>query len=511
MKRFLRTLSLAGLTAILVLVGGCDITDLNEDPNVATEAATGNLMTNAQIDFANIYWRDYAGAFWMRYAQYLTTNQYTDGDRFRFPSRRPGANNFNWETMYFVLNDLEEIKRLNRADPEATGAFGPADNQIAMATIMQAFVLHTLTDIYGPIPLEDALKGRSDGTFAPTYSSQETVYGAILDSLTQASNRIDPSAATMTGNDLVFSGDMDRWKKFANALKMRVAIRMSDQDPATAETALQEALDAGTFESVDDGAEIAFSSSPPYQNPIFENYEVDGRDDWAAPEGIVGVMNDNDDPRRSVYFTDADGDADNGNQFVGFPYGLEQGPAQALSTSEDFSRPGTAIRQATSPAILMLYDEVLFIQAEAAVRGLISGDADALFEEAVRASMEYWGVTDEAAVDAYVANLETPTTDNYRQVIGVQKWLAQYLQGVQGWSTWRRMDFQGILQIPEGDPGQSSFGKSYPVRMTYPRDEATLNGANLDSAINNLLGGSGASAGDTQGVLLWWDTEYVSP
>jgi hypothetical protein len=76
---------------------------------------------------------------------------------------------------------------------------------------------------------------------------------------------------------------------------------------------------------------------------------------------------------------------------------------------------------------------------------------------------------------------------------------------VPGWTTFRRLDFEGVLSPPDGDPGQEAFGRSFAVRMVYPNDEANLNEENLNDAINNKLGGEGAS-GDNQGVLLWWDT-----
>ena len=516
MIRFLKTLSLAGLAALVFTLGGCDMTSLNDNPNQPSTATTPNLLTNAQIDLADTYWTDYAGAFWVRYAQYWTTNQYTDTDRFRFPTRRSGSNNANWEDFYLVLNDLQEIKRINREDPQATASFGSSENQIAIAHIMQAFTLQMMTDMWGPIPLEEALQGRTSGNFAPAYSSQQAVYTAMIDSLSAASSMIDTGTSALSSGDLVYGGDMAQWKKLANALKMRVAMRMSDRMPSEAATAINEAIAAGGFASNDDNALIPFNISPPYQNPFYENYEVDGRDDWTIPQSILGVMNETEDPRRAAYFTDADPDQA-GNQFIGFPYGLPGGEAQQLFTSESFSRPGLGIRQSDSPAIMMLYDEVLFIKAEAALRSdmnvpNISQSGQQLYRDAIRASMNRWGVTDASAISDFLSQVEMPTASNYRQVLGTQKWVAQYLQGMQGWSTWRRMDFEGVFQVPppetagDPNPGQNLFGCDIAVRMSYPNDEATLNEENLNSAINNLLGGDGASE-DNQGVPLWWDTQ----
>ncbi|PSQ80598.1 MAG: hypothetical protein BRD40_04250 [Bacteroidetes bacterium QS_1_65_9] len=508
---------LAALTAaLLIAAAGCDITTLNDNPNQPPESETPKLLSNAQNQIANTYWQDYPSGFWIRYAQYWTTNQYTDGDRYRYASSRPASLNGLWEDYYLALNDLQEIIRKNQNPTQETLAFGAASNQIAIAKIMQAWTLQVMTDMWGPIPLDEALQGREsledeEGVFTPSYTQQEQVYTAIIDSLSSASDMIDASGTALASGDLIYGGDMSKWKKFANSLKMRAAMRISDRKPDVAATAVEEAVEAGPFESNDDNPLLEFTT-PPYQNPFYENYEVEGRDDWAATESIVSIMNENEDPRRPAYFADANSDTPD-EEFNGLPYGLPGGQAQRLFTDPgtNFSGPSQDVRTASSPTIFMLYDEVLFIKAEAALRSdmdvsNIDDDGEDLYRDAIRASMDYWGVPDEGAVDDYLDEVETPTEDNYEQVLGVQKWIAQYLQGVQGWSTWRRMDFEGVFQIPPGNDAVARFGCPIAIRMVYPNDESTLNQSNLNDAINDFLSGDGA-ASDDQGVKLWWDTE----
>ena len=516
MRRIFRTVALAGLAALTIALGGCDITSLNENPNQPSQAESPKLLSNAQADIANQYWRDYAGGFWVRYAQYWTTNQYTDADRYAYASSRPGALNSLFENYYLALNDLQQIIRINQNSPQSAQAFGPNPNQIAIAKIMQAWTLKTMTDMFGPIPLSEALEGRSviegnDEAFEPSYDGQEAVYDTLLTMLTEASQQIDTSTPTLASGDKIYGGDMSKWKKFANSLKMRVAITLADRKPNVAETAIEEAISAGVFESNADNATMPFDSSPPFQNPFYENSVVSGRDDWAAPESILGPMNETNDPRRPAYFSDAKS-GESGNQFIGFPYGLDQGDAQSLFVSEDFSRPSDRVAAtADAPCLFMLYDEVLFIKAEAKLRGLsvpsISEDGQTLYEEAIRASMRRWGV-EESEINDYFAQSDVPApvnSSNYKQVLGTQKWIAQYLQGVPGWTTFRRLDFEGVLSPPAGDPGEDKFGRSFAVRMVYPNQEFSLNENNVTTARDELLGGDGAST-DNQGVLLYWDT-----
>lgn len=507
MIRIFRSITLMGLAVLVLALGGCDLGDMNEDPNNPTEATTPNLLSGAlhseqlpeRAGIAANYWGEFTlGRFANLYAQYWTQNQYTDEDRFGFPSRRASVVNDMWEDYYFVLNDLQEIKRVNREDPVATSAYGPNENQIAIAHILQAWTAQVMTDIWGPIPFAEALQGR-DGTFSPAYTPQQEIYTALLDSLTAASEMIDTGAPTMASGDIVYGGDMEQWQRFANSLKLRVAIRMADVMPERAETAVNEALAAGVFESNADNALVPFNVSPPYQNPIYENYYVEGRDDWAITETLLGVMNANEDPRRAAYATATDE-----GEYIGYPYGLNTGEAQARFRAGPFSRPSERVREADAPAILMLYDEVLFAQAEAAQRGWTPGDPAALYESAIRASMAYWDVTDEAAIDSYIANVPYDA-GNWQEVLGTQKWLALYMQGVQGWSEWRRLDF-GVLQPPAGDLLGEVGPEGIALRLTYPSDEANLNESNLNQAVSEMLGGDGASS-DNQGVRLWWDVQ----
>lgn len=511
MKRFMKRLSLVGLAALVFMLSACDLTELNENPNESADVSTPNLLANAQQYLAETYWKDYAGGFWVRYAQYWTTNQYTDADRYRFPTRRPGANDANWSRFYLALNDLEEIKRINRQTPEDAAGFGPAENQIAVAQVMQAFTWQMMTDMWGPIPFEEALRGREEGNFNPSYSSQEDIYLALIDSLTAASNMIDTSAPTMASGDLVYGGDMEQWKKLANALKMRIAIRMADVNSSAAQSAIQEALDAGALESNDDNAAIPFASSQPYLNPYYEQYEVTGRDDWAATATVLDVMNATEDPRRGAYYSDADPDTP-GGQYNGFPYGVSSDNAVSLFNAGNYSRPSDRVRgEPTAPAFIMFYDEVLFTLAEAAERwGVGSQTAEQYYEDAIAASLEYWGVTDQGAIDDYIANVPYDNSNDWvvqedghgewRQTLGTQKWLALYMQGMQGWAEVRRLDLQEVLHVPEDNPGRDSFGCDFPLRMEYPNNEAAVNGENRDAAVGDYLGGA-----DSQGSALWWD------
>lgn len=504
MKRSIARLTIPAALAALMLFAACDdLTGMNDDPNQPGQATIPYLFTNSlnaaqegRTGVASNYWGEFnLGYFGNMYSQYWSLNQYTAESRYAFPTARSGVVNDMWEDYYLALNDLQSIIETAREQPEVASVYGDPDNIIAMSQILQVWTFQVMTDIWGPIPFTEALEGIENPS--PAYTAQSEIYPAMLDTLDAAIARIDPAGTAIASGDIIYNGDMSQWLKFGNALRMRVAIRMADRNDETggrAAEAVQASVESGTFTSNEDNALVPFLEGSPYQNPLYVNNVVDGRDDWAVSEPLVATMEADDDPRLSIYAQPApDG------EFVGFPYGMSEGAAQALYSAGRFSRPSELVyASATSPALFLLYDEVLFIQAEAAQRGWIAGDPAQLYRDAIQASMDFWGVDDQDAIDAYIA-ANPYDAANWRESIGEQKWLALYMQGVQGWSEWRRLDFEDVLVPPVAGP-IPDFGLPIAVRLTFPDDEHTLNTDNVQQAVDNYLGGE-----DTQGVRLWWD------
>ena len=484
---------LAGIIALLMFSYACtdDFSSINTNPNEPSEAATPFLLTNAQKSLADNYWGEFElGYFGALYAQHWSQNQYTDESRYQI---REGVVNSIWEDYYTTLNDLQQIIKQNRENPSETSGFGDPANQIAVAKILKAWTFQTLTDTWGAIPFEEALQGAENPS--PAYSTQEEVYTGILELLTEASDSINVSADGFRSGDVFYNGDMAKWKKFANSLKMRAAMRISDVKPGQAQTAIQEALNAGVMTSNADNALFTYNSSVPNNNPINEAYK--DRDDFAVSEPLIDLMSSKNDPRMSAYASTTQGGTT--NNYIGFPYGLEGGSTGSIRNSGDWSRPSDRVREATFPAIFMLYDEVEFIRAEAAELGFIPGGsaaAAASYQDAITASMEFWGVDDQTAITNYIAN----NPYSYPQEFGEQKWTAMYLQGIQAWSEWRRLDFTGVLVPPADGKAGVSFPTDIAIRYPYPSDESNLNSENLEEAISEQ-----GFSGDNQGQRLWWD------
>lgn len=497
MKNILYKYKIVALT-LLISLGACDknFEEINVNPNQPPKVPTSALLTSAQKELMDFIWDEWHnGRFGMVYAQYWAQNEYTEESRYQL---RDGINNNYWVYYYAGrdadldgapngggLADLQEIIRLNTESPGEYTRYGDTDNQIAVARIMKAWMFQIITDIWGDVPYSEALQGSKNPS--PAYTPQSEIYKDLLKELTEASAQIKTAAPGFPTGDLIYGGKMDKWKKFANSLKLRVAIRMADREPALAARAINEALAAGVFTSNEDNALLKYLTAVPNNNPL--NQDRQERTDFAASKPLIDLMTKYQDPRIGVYAEEKV----NGGGFVGMPYGVTNAQAGAIKDA-DVSQPGDAVLAPEAPGIYITYDEVLFIQAEAAQRGFTSGNAASLYNDAIKASMNFWGITNEAAITAYQARVPYDA-NNWKQSLGEQKWLALYMQGIQGWTEWRRLDFTGVLVMPEAGP---LVGTGIPVRVTYPTIEQQLNRSNYDAALSR-------QGPDMLSTRMWWD------
>jgi hypothetical protein len=468
---------------------------LNTDPNNSTTTATSYLLTNAQKNMMDLTWDEWFNSRrGNQLSQYWASNQYSNESRYQF---RLEITNTYWRDFYALpLADLQEIIKLNSGDNKANFlGYGKNENQIAIAKILQTWLFQNMTDCWGPMPYSQALKGAEFSN--PAYDSQEDIYLGLLAALDEAIALIDEGDASVKG-DVIYDGDMTKWKKFANSLKMRVALRMSDTNRGTeARAAFEAAATSGGFTSNDDNALFSYLSTFPNINPQALDYVT--RNDFAASSTMVDELSRLADPRIGIYYEPAV----NTGTFVGEVYGLSESNA-AVTPNNSVSQRGTAILDNGAVGVYLDYAQVEFMLAEAAARGWgVSGTAADHYAAGIAASMDFWndGSISATNISDYIASAEVDYAtligagQTWKQVIGRQKWIALYMQGVQGWSEWRRLDF-GILALPADN---ILDGTTIPTRMKYPLDEQTLNGESYNAGLG-LLNGL-----DNQATKLWWD------
>lgn len=499
--------ALVAMGLLISVSCGKNFGDINVDPNNPSEVPVDFLITSAEKAMADDIWDEWLNArFGLLVSEYWAQNNYTDESRWNF---RTGIVNSYWAAYYSSsLRDLEEIIKLNNAG--AAAGTPKANNQNAIAAILKVCVYHHMTDIWGPIPYSEALLGSENRT--PKYDSQKDVYFALDRELQDAIAAIDESEGSFGSSDVIYGGDMTHWKRFANSLRLRIGMRMSDVEPQTAKSIVEQAA-AGAFTSTGDNAYFTYLDGQPNNNPLNQDRINRGNADFCLSDVLIDkTLKPLNDPRLEVY---AD-EKVNGGGYFGRPFGQTSSTA-AGEVPEDYSQPSgamavagaadfrsTDVLAASAPMILMTYSEVCFILAEAHERGwTVPGSAEEWYNAGITASMNEWGITDATAINDYIGQTDvsyTTAQGDWKQKIGVQKWLAMFMQGVQSWSEWRRLDFMKIEAPVEGalfDTGNSPA----PLRLTYPSNEQTQNATGYQGGVS-LLGGS-----DKLSTRLWWDVQ----
>ena len=491
----------AALAALLACGNG--LTDVNKNPNNPTDASASALFTNATRTsvarwLGTTYdWR--AGEF---LAQHLAEVQYTDEDTYIRLARAYMTGTFD-AAYYQELEDYRKVigKGTTAAD---AGIYAPA-------LVMRSWVMGFLTDSWGDVPYSTALASDSvGGTGTPTYDTQQAVYTDLFKTLSDGSAALGGASASLGSADPIYNGDPAAWAKFSNSLHARLAMRLTNVDLALANSELQKAFSApgGVFTSNADNASMPWPGDGVNDNPFSESLQT--RDDYRISNKFMAVLQGPNDPRLPVFAHTTDA-----GTYAGAPNGVQAPAAQpyiagasrvgtlffpGATSYTSFGGPG-----ATLPSELMTYAEVAFIQAEAAERslgGLTPVQAPGFYIAGIRASMEQWGVSDAAAIGAYLARPEIAYQGGTAGLaqIATQKWIALFGDGGNAWFEWRR-----TCQPPTLAPGPDAVVDYIPRRFYYSQTELTHNGDNLAAAVADQ-GGT-----DNYGTRVWWDKPANSP
>jgi len=383
--------------------------------------------------------------------------------------------------MLTPFKNLTYVKNIE--DPSGAADYGNYD---AIVETIKGFQYQHLVDLYGDVPYTEAnLRGANT---TPKYDDAETIYKSVIDSLTSAAtlalnpaeNAENPGAA-----DIIFGGDMTKWAQFANTIKLRMLIRLSNtgQDSyIQTQIGLIDANGAG-YVTEDVSANPGYSPNEDQQSPFYGyagydegDVEMDRHDYTVASDFLIASLQDNNDPRIDLLFDlPASGDT-------------HKGVKQAISlpgtgfTSNDLSKIGEGLLKShDQDQPIMLLAESLFLQAEANVRGYIAGgDAAAmeLYNEGIQASFDYLGA--EGAEDYYaqpIQNVSWGASSDKIEAIITQKYFAlNGVSGIESWIELTRTGFPSGLPIPEDSDGKR------PVRLLYPSSEYARNADNVPAS-----------------------------
>ncbi len=497
------------IVAAIALVGGtvaCDpdkLTDLNSNPNSPEDAPPGPLFTNAARNSAN---RWLGGGYDLRGAallsQHLAQVQYPDEDA--YSRLNGGATTTYFDFPYYTeLEDLQKVVLKGEALDEP-GIYGPA-------LVLRTWGYGFLTDTWGDIPYSEALRGDEEGpgSLTPAYDAQQAIYDDFFLVLNQASDDMGGTVgATLGDADPIYGGDVSAWRRFANSLRARHALRLVNVNPTKASAELTAAFTdpGGVFESNDDNALLRWPGDGVYDNPWSVNFQT--RDDHRMSDRLMNVMLASSDPRIPIYAQETSDTTDAPGTYAGMPNALTHSDASEYFNTA--SRPAAAFFPGQTsygffggpagkafPSFMMTYAEVAFIKAEAAERGLgglAAGQAAGFYQAGIRASMEQWGVSS-AEVTAYLARPEIVYAGGVagQRQIALQKWIALYTDGGQAWFEWRRTCVPTTVK-----PGPAAVESVVPRRLEYSITEESVNGASLSAAVSR----QGPDDFDTR---MYWD------
>lgn len=416
-----------------------------------------------------------------------------------------------WQTYYRnVIRNTRDIIHRTESMPERS-------NLMNMARILQAYAFLVLTDNYGDVPYTEGGKGYLDQVFLPKYDAQESIYPSLIQELSAASAALNPSGKIETA-DILYGGNIDKWKKFGYSLMLRAGMRMSKVNPGQAQQAVSNAFQGGVILSNADNAVMRHDNN--YANPIGNTLNSTEASNFYLTEPFVNHLKNTNDPRLAsiaVRYVGAksgpeqtvDRESSDPADQVGMPMGHDNGsigPVAAnlgLASFYDFSQADRRrMVKRDAPMFFVTASQTQLLLAEAKFRGWITTatTTEEFYNNGVRAHMEQLADYDADAavpssdIDDYLA--ANPFADaTALEQINTQYWISSFLNGPEAFANFRRSGFPALA--PNPFPGKDISG-DFIRRLTYPNSEISVNTDNVNTAISRM----GADNLDTR---VWWD------
>ncbi|MEM6804393.1 MAG: SusD/RagB family nutrient-binding outer membrane lipoprotein [Bacteroidota bacterium] len=499
MKKYINIL-VAVLSLLVFPATSCteDFSEINTNPDAINEIDYNTLLTHAILETSGGRYENWrAGLIYSStmIQHFATLPGYWSGDKYLY--------NAGYSSSLFDRNYPTSVKSM----VDILDKTDPSSNIYNVTLIWWVATMHRLTDMYGDIPYSEAGRGFIDGNFRPKYDQQSVIYPDMLSKLETAVAALDAGKDAVTG-DFMFGGNLDLWKKYGNSLMLRLGMRLSKVDAASAQQWVAKAIAGGVMTDNTESALVPHTDGPAglNRNGIGEVFNWDGTrfatdDSPRLSEFFVNWMLANNDPR-----LDKLGVVASGGPQKGLPNGLDETSIQTAPTGSDletYSRINHLVVLRESPMLFQAYSEVELLLAEAAERGWHSGDAKAHFENGVRAAINQWTAFNSSLaveagdIDTYIAGLGyTAGSADAMRMIGEQYWAATFLNEYEAYANYRRTGYPELT--PVDYPGNESNGQ-IPRRLRYPTSEYGVNEANINAA-------NAAQGPDEFTTRIWWDS-----
>ncbi|KAA9350017.1 SusD/RagB family nutrient-binding outer membrane lipoprotein [Larkinella humicola] len=494
---------------IALLLSACDdgFDEMNVNPIALTAVEPAFQLNTAIVSSAPGYGN-------LSYETTIVKQMITpfsgSGSAANFNQDNRTVSNGNWNTYYrTIIRELVDVIAQTKDDPARVNLYN-------MTRIWKAYSFMVITDTYGDIPYAQAGKSYLEGIVKPVYDTQESVYTDILTELDAASAALDASKPKVA-SDVLYDGDVVKWKRLGYSLLLRGAMRLSKVNPTKAAEYVAKAVAGGVMQSNADNAIIRHTAS--FTNPVGSQLNGGQSAFFYLDQEFVNFLQKNNDPRLASIAVRYVGAISGAQQVesranrtpavqIGAPQGFDNTTigtavtASKLASLWDYSQlDKTRMAGLTAPSFLVTHAQTQLLLAEAAFRKWTTGNAATLYANGIRAHMQQlatYGANTavaESAITAYVDANPLAAGKELEQ-INTQYWVASFLVGPETWANFRRSGFPVLTPNPY--PGSDLKTEGFIRRLTYTDAELNVNKANVDQAISR----QGANLLDTR---IWWD------
>jgi hypothetical protein len=505
-KNFLKYLTLC--VGICIGLQACDkdFETLNTNPNASATPTPAFVFTKALLDGTGDVLNLLQGTM-----QYTTSYNDVAGFGAKYILSQSQQ---SWPVFINAypreINEIQQVINQVNTNPDQV-------NLLSSARIWRVYCFSRITDLYGDIPYSDAGKGYTEAVYKPKYDEQKNIYADMLKELEESAAALTAGKATFGAADLIYGGDVDKWKKFSYSLMLRLAMRTTKVDAAMAETWAKKAIAGGVILNDADVAKVTGYVSAGQdinKNPLAFNWlnsdyiKADGSSNQEGgkyQDVFINFLKTNKDPRLGVLSVVwMAGKADTASTIQkGMSAALGTKPADFITYSEP--NPAT-ILQLNSPYLLLTNAETSFLLAEAALRGWYSGTtANASYERGIGASMRQWslfgsgaGIISDNQIQTYTKYHILNTAGSFEtqmEQIHTQFWVGVFPNATEVFANYRRTGFPRL--VPNNYVGNATGGKIF-RRFLYPATEQNLNGENYQAAIAR-------QGSDDFLTRMWWD------
>ena len=458
-----------------------DFEEINTNPNAPNSVQPSLLLRQVIYNFGeNMSYEGFVAGDLL--AQHRTALDFNLFDRHALKSPQLGGN--PWPVFYKNLRDNEIILKQARQSTTLKVYEGPA-------LILKAYMAAGLTDLFGDVPYFTAFNG-TEGEVTPAYNSQQSIYldeKGILDNLDKGILAIQNyNDAIPLQGDIIYNGNLQSWIRFAKSLKIKYLLRIASKVDVSAE--LQALYDEGDYITANaQNAIFNFTNTAPNSFRLAQ-LRVGDFNNFVLSETMEDILVNLNDTRISKFFRPFS-NATSG-QFNGLLNGINSSSTSIALA--DYSLAGSIFREDTSTldANFITAWEVQFALAEAAARGLIIADGQTLYENGVALAFQYWNTPLPSSYLTGTASYNNAGSTPIKQIV-TQKWIANIINGYEGWVEYRRTGFPELRTI-----SASLNNNLIPVRMPYPAEEEALNKNNYNQAAD-------ATNGNSINFPVWWD------